>query len=720
MSSQVYDLMNWRDIEEIVYSECDHPERILGPHKVDEGILVQTFMPGAKSVELQCLTGKKKYEMELEDEEGYFAVLISGKTIPAYQYKVFFEDDSTKIIPECYIYESDLTKKEVQDLEKGVCYNAQSILGAHMVEKNGKKGVLFRVYAPSAIRVSVVGDFNGFDGRVHQMSRYEESGLFELFIPGLTAGTAYQYEVKTKAGICMLKADPYALKQEVGEKNLSIVVEEKDYKWDDGEFVAARKKNISSVKASSVYEVNLGAMVDPKKKKKTSYKDFAKDIIATVNEVGYTHVNFLPLMEYPVDASLGYQTIGYFAPTSRYGSSEDLKYLINELHKAGVFVLMDFTPAQFPMDDYGLRYFDGSNLYEPDDDRMKYQANGQAFKFDYAKPAVKNMLMSAALYWTNEFHLDGLRVNALDTMLFTNYDRRDDESVRNIYGGFENLEAVDFVKTLTTTMKKQFPGVLLCAQDSYSWEAVTQPVKVGGLGFDYNFKMQREQWLLAGKDDSAYDACLKMYYGYRITKPLAKVFSNMEDMNTNAQKMLVDLLKLYKKQTALQLDHNIEYIQTQMSGFGLDVYSRNGKKDETLLFVSNQTGEKQSIYIKVNKEGSYKLILDTDAVKYGGSSKNSKVLLYALAQQIGDSYVSEDYYVKVEIPAYTMHIYQYAAYTKEDLERIEWMRLDARKQGIVKEIERLEQSIADLTSKKISLEITKKEIESQMEAYKSC
>lgn len=718
MRNQVYDLMNWRDVEEVVYSECDHPERILGPHKVEDGILVQAFMPGAKSVELQCLDGKKKYDMELEDEAGYFAVLIPQKTVPTYQYMVIMEDGTTKTVQECYVFESELTKIDVDKIEQGADSKAQMLFGAHLCEKKGQKGVLFRVYAPHAMRVSVVGCFNDFDGRCHQMCRYEESGIFELFIPGLTIGTEYQYEIKTRAGICMLKADPYAFKQEISNRNASIVVDENDYKWNDAEFLASRKKNQNAIKAISVYEVNLGAMVDTKLKKKIGYKEFAKEIIATVKDVGYTHVNFLPLMEYPVDASLGYQTIAYFAPTSRYGSSDALKYMINELHKAGIFVIMDFTPALFPMDEFGLRYFDGSNLYEPDDDRMKYQANGQSFKFDYAKPAVKNLLTSAALYWIETFHVDGLRVNALDTMLYTNYDRRDEDSVRNIYGGFENLEAVEFIKTLGSAIKKQFPGVLLCAQESNSWESITEPIKLGGLGFDYNFKVQRDQWLLTGKEDAAYKACLKMYYGYRITKPVAKVFSNMEDMNSDAHKAFIDLQKLYKKHTALQLEQNIEYIQTEMTGFGLDVYCRIGKKNELLLFAANQTGENQSIYIKVKKEGTYKLIFDTNAAKYGGTEKNAKVVLYALAQQIGDSYVSDDYYLKVEIPAYTMHIYQYAEYTKSDLERIEWMRLEARKQGITKELERLDQSISDLIAKKEALEATKKEIEEKMTAFK--
>ena len=481
--------MNWPRIEGIIYSEEDNPHEILGPHVTGKSVLFQTFQPGAADVTIIVGPENKSHKMEMVDEAGYFACLVSGKIPEKYEYQVTYSEGNTVLIKDAYQYSVGMEAKEIEKFNAGIHYTIYEKLGAHPMTIDGVFGTFFAVWAPNAVRVSVVGDFNHWDGRTHQMRRSKDGGIFEIFIPDVKDGDCYKFEIKAKGGLTYLKADPYAFSQQLRPETASIV-RDISYSWKDQKWMKERQKQAEENAPISVYELYLGSF---KKNADTdaylNYRELAVELVKYVKEMGYTHVELMPIMEHPLDASWGYQVIGYYAPTARYGTAEDFMYFVDTLHQAGIGVILDWVPAHFPRDTYGLSQFDGTCLYEHADPRQGFHPHWGTLIYNYGRPQVSNYLIANALYWVEKYHADGIRMDAVASMLYLDYGKRDGEWIANIYGGNENLEAVEMLKHLNSIMKKRNPGVLMIAEESTAWPRVTGKLDEDGLGFDLKWNM---------------------------------------------------------------------------------------------------------------------------------------------------------------------------------------------------------------------------------------
>lgn len=489
MNKKLYKLMDWAQMEGIIYSESDDPHRILGAHTVGNNLLIQMFAPGAVKVQIQPKEGEKNYKMELADEAGYFAALIPGKTIFSYEYLVEYEDGSLKKVQESYNFEPQITRKDTEKFNAGINYNIYDKLGAHPMTIDGVEGVYFAVWAPNAVRVSTVGDFNSWDGRIHQMRKLWNSGIFEIFIPGVKEGDCYKFELKAKGGITYLKADPYAFGQQLRPDTASVVRDISGFSWDDQKWMKKRKKVQKGNVPISIYELYLGSFARSGEEGYLNYRKLAPKVIDYVKKMHYTHIELMPVMEHPLDGSWGYQVIGYYAPTARYGSPEDFMYFMNEMHKADIGVILDWVPAHFPRDTYGLSNFDGTCLYEHMDPRRGSHPHWGTLIYNYGRPEVSNYLIANALYWVEQYHADGIRMDAVASMLYLDYGKNSGEWIANIYGGNENLEAIEFLKHLNSIMKKRNDDVLMIAEESTAWPRVTGDLQEDSLGFDLKWNM---------------------------------------------------------------------------------------------------------------------------------------------------------------------------------------------------------------------------------------
>ena len=489
MSDKLYGYMDWPEIETVVYSEENSPRSILGAQVTEDGILVQCFFPGRDNVSVKTISDGKQYPMVKEDEAGYFAVLLPGKEIPEYVY-LAEEEEEIREYHDAYAFPSMITLEEEQKFINGICYDIYEKLGAHPMKVNGVDGVYFAVWAPNALRVSVVGDFNNWDGRMYQMNLLPVSGIFELFIPDIPIGALYKYELKLKDGLTYLKADPYANEAELRPANASVVTDLTKFRWRDKTWLRERKKIQKEDAPMFVYEMHLGSWKKPEDGREFyNYREIAPMLIEYIQEMGYTHVELMPIMEHPFDASWGYQVTGYYAPTSRYGSPEDFMFFVDALHRVGIGVILDWVPAHFPRDTFGLASFDGTCLYEHLDPRQGSHPHWGTLIYNYGRPQVKNFLIANALFWADKFHVDGIRFDAVASMLYLDYGKNDGEWVSNIYGGNENLDAVEFLKHLNSIFKKKYPDALLIAEESTAWPQVTGSVEEDGLGFDYKWNM---------------------------------------------------------------------------------------------------------------------------------------------------------------------------------------------------------------------------------------
>ena len=492
MNNKLYKMMNWPKIEDIIYSECDDPHSLLGPHLRGNQTFVQAYFPGAKAVtiEFDRQSQLKSVEMELADEEGFFAVLIPAKKLPDYHYLVTAGDGTQRSFGDPYRFTPLITKEDTDKFQNGIHYTIYEKLGAHPCQIDGVKGTYFAVWAPNAMRVSVVGDFNNWDGRVHQMRRLWDSGIFELFIPGVSAGEFYKFELKARGGLTYLKADPYGNAAQLRPDTASVVADLTGFTWEDQDFLEKRHQFQQGNVPVSIYEMYLGSFAEPTEGRYyANYRELAPKVIEYVKKMGYTHVELMPVMEHPFDGSWGYQVIGYYAPTARYGSPEDFMFFVNQLHKAGIGVILDWVPAHFPRDAHGLSNFDGTCLYEHLDPRQGAHPHWGTLIYNYGRPQVSNYLIANALFWVEKFHIDGIRMDAVASMLYLDYGKNDGEWVANMYGGKENLEAIEMIKHLNSIMKKHNPGVLSIAEESTAFPMITGDLDKGGLGFDLKWNM---------------------------------------------------------------------------------------------------------------------------------------------------------------------------------------------------------------------------------------
>ena len=502
MEQKLYDLMDWAGIEELVYSEASNPHAMLGPHLTEDGLLIQALVPTAAEISVKISTTGKKYPMELADEAGFFAALIPRKSKTPYTLEVTYDNGVTEELCDPYSFAPQYREEDLKKFAAGIHYTIYEKMGAHPMTIDGISGVYFSVWAPCAMRVSVVGDFNLWDGRRHQMRRLGEGdgSVFELFIPGLYEGEIYKYEIKTRAGEPMLKADPYANYAELRPNNASIVWDIDKYKWNDKSWMAQRAKTDTKDKPMNIYEVHLGSWIRKETVKDETgqdlvgsefynYRELAPRLAEYVKDMGYTHVELMPVMEHPLDESWGYQVTGYYAPTSRYGAPEDFMYFMDYMHGQGIGVILDWVPAHFPRDAYGMAVFDGTCVYEHMDPRKGSHPHWGTLIYNYGRPGVSNFLIANALFWADKYHADGIRMDAVASMLYLDYGKNDGEWVPNIYGGNENLEAMEFLKHLNSVFKGRKDGTVIIAEESTAWPMITGDPKEGGLGFNYKWNM---------------------------------------------------------------------------------------------------------------------------------------------------------------------------------------------------------------------------------------
>ncbi|MBQ7975345.1 MAG: 1,4-alpha-glucan branching protein GlgB [Clostridia bacterium] len=386
-----------------------------------------------------------------------------------------------------YIHE--ITDYQVYLFNTGTNYQAYKMFGTHRIKCGSKTCWSFSVWAPEAENVSVVGEFNGWNGDGYNLTRIHSTGIWSGAFEDVKELQLYKYRITASDGNVYDRADPYAVRCEIRPGTASCVAECSDYKWTDSVFLKKRKAKVPYREPMNIYEVHAGSWKTHPDGSFYSYRELADTLIPYVKEMSYTHIELMPVMEYPFDGSWGYQVTGYFAPTSRYGSPEDLKYFVNKCHDNGIYVIMDWVPAHFPRDAHGLRIFDGKPLYEYPDARMGEHKDWGTMVFDYGRDGVVSFLMSSAYYWAAEFHFDGLRVDAVSSMLYRNYSRNDGEWIANKYGGTENLEAIEFFKKLNSYMKSEFPGFLMIAEESTAWPKVTHPTEEDGLGFTFKWNM---------------------------------------------------------------------------------------------------------------------------------------------------------------------------------------------------------------------------------------
>jgi 1,4-alpha-glucan branching enzyme len=474
------------------------PFAVLGPHPADngQGTVIRVFHPTARSVDLRLMATGELVPMKRRTEGVYEAVVPSGDAAaweaPDYRLRFTYAGDHVSEIDDPYRYGRVLTDFDLHLFGEGTHRRAFDKLGAHRITVGATTGVHFAVWAPNADRVSIVGDFNGWDGRVHPMRVLTPSGVWEIFIPDLPDGEKYKFEIRTRAGALLKKTDPFGVAFEVPPHTAAIVRDISHYEWRDGDWMAGRAANGEWLNdAMSIYEVHLGswARVPEEGNRFLTYREMAHRLVPYVKEVGFTHIELLPVMEHPFSGSWGYQVLGFFAPTSRFGPPEDFKLFVDACHEAGLGVILDWVPGHFPKDEYGLARFDGTALYEHADPRQGEHQDWGTLIFNYGRNEVRNFLLSNALFWLEEYHVDALRVDAVASMLYLDYSRQEGQWVPNRFGGRENLEAVAFLQQLNALTHGEHPGSFTAAEESTSWPGVSRPVHLGGLGFTYKWNM---------------------------------------------------------------------------------------------------------------------------------------------------------------------------------------------------------------------------------------
>jgi 1,4-alpha-glucan branching enzyme len=476
------------------------PFAVLGPHIEGRpaAVVIRTRQPAAVSVAVQLRPSRDLRSMTRIDPDGLFELRIpepaasETASIPDYRLRVTYGGGHIVEIDDPYRYGRVLSDFDLHLFAEGTHWRAFEKLGAHRRTVGSTVGVHFAVWAPNADRVSVIGDFNGWDGRVHPMRLLVPSGVWEIFIPDLRNGEKYKFEIRTSSGALLKKSDPFGVAFEVPPQSASIVREIDHYEWQDEHWIEARKAGGAWFdQPMAIYEVHLGswARVPEEGNRFLTYRELAHRLVPYVKEAGFTHIELLPVMEHPFSGSWGYQVLGFFAPTSRFGAPEEFKYFVDACHQAGIGVILDWVPGHFPKDAHGLAHFDGTALYEHSDPRQGEHQDWGTLIFNYGRNEVRNFLLSNALFWLEQYHVDGLRVDAVASMLYLDYSRRAGEWVPNRYGGRENLEAISFLQQLNTLTHGEHPGTLTAAEESTAWPGVSRPVHVGGLGFTYKWNM---------------------------------------------------------------------------------------------------------------------------------------------------------------------------------------------------------------------------------------
>ncbi|MBK9137208.1 MAG: 1,4-alpha-glucan branching protein GlgB [Verrucomicrobia bacterium] len=482
------------EVQSLVQARHASPHSLLGMHPLGggRGVVVRAYLPNAAKVEAVPVHEPAMPTILLTrlDESGLYEG-VSRATDRVYAYDLIVTDyqGHQRRSRDAYSFLPTLGEQDLYLFGQGNERRIYEKLGAHRRVLDGVSGVSFAVWAPNAQRVSVVGDFNGWDGRYHPLRLLGPSGVWEVFVPGLGEGTLYKFEIRNHAGHIVLKSDPYATFFEVPPKNAAIVWDTKKFSWTDDAWLKRRSEVNPLRSPISIYEVHLGSWRKKSAFESFGFRELAGPLVDYVRRMGFTHVEFLPVAEHAFYPSWGYQVTGFYAPTSRFGTPEDFQFLVNALHEAGIGVLVDWVPAHFPRDDWALAHFDGTALYEHADPRQGAHQDWGTLIFNYGRHEVRNFLTANALYWCERFHVDGLRVDAVASMLYLDYSRREGEWIPNEYGGRENLEAIAFLREFNHLVHTEHPGVITIAEESTAWPQVTRPPYLGGLGFSLKWNM---------------------------------------------------------------------------------------------------------------------------------------------------------------------------------------------------------------------------------------
>lgn len=746
MNNRLYKLMNWPEIEEIIYSDGHDPHRILGAHKVGNQILIQTFRPDYAEIKVVSSDGKT-YKMDLEDDAGFYAALLPYKANFSYHYILVDQSGKEYVSHDPYIYEPVITREDCIKFSSGMHDTIYEKLGAHFMTRDGVEGVNFAVWAPDSARVSVIGNFNNWDGRIHQMRRVDDCGIYELFIPDVAEGHEYQFECKTRGGEIFLRPDPYGTRTKDYKGEVSVVAAPASYKWNDKAWMTQRKSYDKAGSALSISELSLDGFAQTafEDNEEVTYAALAQRVIHYVKANGFNAIELLPVCEH--DEVHKFDVNSFYAIKGEYGSASDFMGFIDTCHNEGIRVILDWTATYFPKRDYGLSYFDGHALYEYEDPGKGIQPGTQRLIFDYGRKQVTNFLYANALYLLKNFHIDGLRITDISKVLYLDYDRKPGEWTPNIYGGYENLEAVEFMRELTQKINQLDQGILLITKETACWPHLTDTVEEGGLGFDYKwnngwshdcleymkydplFRGQHhneltfsmmysytEKFILALShedvggypmlkemmpgDDDQKEANVRLTLAYMMVHPGKKMLyhgRNAVSMERGLQmeNFIYKLNMMYFDHPALyELDDvtdGFEWINSMAADQCMLAFVRKSSKDEEeLLVVMNMAGVEREFRVGVNHDGRYEEIFNTDCRDFGGSGLiNDRKIEAELFEADGRRYS-----VPVKLAPLSLAVFTYIPYTDKE-KKIRKIREEAHE----KKLEEQERSRSMLLSK---------------------
>jgi len=742
VNNKLYKMMNWPEIEEIIYSDGDNPHRILGAHKVGNNFLVQAFYPDASEVSVYVENSKKTYPMELADEAGFYAVIVPYVDKLKYKFIIKDSEGVEKEVYDPYAFGPTMDREDFIKFGSGIHYHIYEKLGAHLGKRNGVEGCTFAVWAPSAARVSVIGDFNNWDGRLCQMHRLDPIGVFEIFIPGAKEKDGYQFEIKTRSGLVYKRPDPYATMSRGENGIISVISSNRSISWTDSKWLSDRRKVDLDEAPLSICEISLEAF-SGRHEGVSSMEEITADVLEYVENHGFDTIELMPVMKHLPGHF--YHILDFFALDDTNGTPEEFMKFIDRCHEKGIRVIMDWVPTFFPKSSCGLSDFDGKALYEYEDPRVGIQPRSGDLIFDYGRKEVTNFLISNALYWIEVFHIDGLRTSDISKILYLDYDRNPGEWSPNIYGGNENLEALEFLKQLTTAVHKDNPGVLLITKETACWPQLTDTIEDGGLGFDYKWNngwtrdflsyMENDPLFRAGHHD---ELTFSLIYSYTERFILAFTHEDMEkgleglyylmpgdssqkmanlrlalsymmvhpgrkhlymepdaltiDQSVFIENMIKKLNDLYFEHAALHeldsSDSGFEWINNMAAEECMVSFARKSDNDkEILVVVANFAGVERQIELGVPADGRYTEVFNSDDVNFGGQGSLNEGKREAKRKEVD----GRDYSIKIDLAPASLSILSYAPYSVQEKK----IRAIKEEEEIKKEKER-EEKIAAL------------------------
>ena len=587
MNKRLEDWVNWILIDELKNGIINAPKHLLGNHDYGDGQVIMVYRPHAEKVCVVSPTGKNRDEMECLSD-GVYGFYSAKKKYKGTKYRIetTYQDGTTVVTADAYAFDSQITDFDTYLFAEGKHYDIYEKFGAHPKTIDGVKGTYFAVWAPHARRVSVVGDFNMWDGALNPMQMMQTSGIYELFIPDVAPGAVYKYQILTRDGEILYKADPYGNQCQVRPDNANVVADLTGYKWKDTGWIDNRKKQTRETelkKPMAIYECHLGSW---KKKIEDSdfgfytYRELAKMLCDYVKKMGYTHVELMGIAEYPFDGSWGYQVTNYYAPTSRYGSPEDFMYFVDYMHENGIGVILDWVPAHFPRDAHGLGRFDGMPLYEHPDPRRGEHPDWGTYIFDFGRNEVSNFLTANALFWVEKFHVDALRVDAVASMLYLDYGKQDGQWLPNKDGGNENYDAIELLRKINTVMEERNPGAFLIAEESTAWAGVTAPASMKGLGFLYKWNMG---WMNDFLEYMKMDPYFRSFNHNRLTFSLSYTYAENYVLVISHDEVVHLKCSMLNKMPGTEMDK----FANLRTAYGF-MYGHPGKK---LLFMGQEFGQ---------------------------------------------------------------------------------------------------------------------------------